>query len=267
MQAVRDPLGMPLATDVVAGERADAPLYVPCMQRVQESIGRHGLLYVGDCTMASRETRAFVAAQGDFYLCPLPAVPLAKAALDEAVDAVGSGAHTLSPVFRERPDGQPEQIAEGYDYEVPMRLERAGESQSWTERRLVVRSVRQAQAAEKAWRVRVATALAAVEALNQRGRGKRRFEEVSTLRPAVVAIVPRYGVAAFWWRRYSHHATPRAVRAYRGQPARVAGDRHATVEVRVDEAALEVAVRRWGWRVYGTNQPREQLSLAQAVGA
>lgn len=265
MQAVLDPLGMPLATDVVSGERADDPLYVPCIQRVQESIGRHGLLYVGDCKMASRETRAFVAAQGDFYLCPLPALPLAKAELDEAIDAVWSGAQTLSPVFRERPDGKPEQIAEGYDYEVPMRLERAGESQSWTERRLVVRSVRQAQAAEKALRTRVATAMAAVEALNQRGRGKRRFEEVSTLRPAVVAIVQRYGVEAFLWLRYSQHATPRAVRAYRGQPARVEGDRHATVEVRVDEAALEAAVRRLGWRVYGTNQPREQLSLEQAV--
>ncbi len=37
MQAVVDPLGMPLATDVVAGERADDPLYVPCMERVRAS--------------------------------------------------------------------------------------------------------------------------------------------------------------------------------------------------------------------------------------
>jgi transposase len=44
MQAVLDPLGMPLATDVVSGERADDPLYVPCMRRVQASLGRHGLL-------------------------------------------------------------------------------------------------------------------------------------------------------------------------------------------------------------------------------
>jgi transposase len=29
MQAVLDPLGMPLATDVVSGERADDPLSVP----------------------------------------------------------------------------------------------------------------------------------------------------------------------------------------------------------------------------------------------
>src|SRR5205823_2470195 len=51
----------------------------------------------------------------------------------------------------------------------------------------------------------------------------------------------------------------------RGRLARVEEERQATVEVRVDEAALEAAIRRLGWRVYGTNQPSEQLSLAQAV--
>jgi transposase len=44
MQAVLDPLGMPLATDVVSGERADDPLYLPCIERVQASLGRRGLL-------------------------------------------------------------------------------------------------------------------------------------------------------------------------------------------------------------------------------
>ena len=42
-------------------------------------------------------------------------------------------------------------------------------------------------------------------------------------------------------------------------------EHYATVEVRVDAVALETAVRRLGWRVYSTNQPAEQLSLAQAV--
>ena len=37
MQAVLDPLAMPLATDVVAGGRADDPLYVPCIERVKAS--------------------------------------------------------------------------------------------------------------------------------------------------------------------------------------------------------------------------------------
>src|SRR5215831_17032141 len=106
MQAVLDPLGMPLATDVVSGERADDPLYVPCIARVQASVGRRGLLYVGDCKMAARETRAFIAASGDFYLCPLPQMQLAEGELAAALEAVWRGERTRIPVFRERPDGK-----------------------------------------------------------------------------------------------------------------------------------------------------------------
>jgi transposase len=265
MQAVLDPLGMPLATDVVSGERADDPLYMPCIERVQASVDRHGLLYVGDCKMASRETRARLVVPGDFYLCPLPQVQLAEGELDTALEAIWRGEQSLSPVMREGPKGALEVIAEGDEYAVAMSQQVGEQAQTWTERRLVVRSVRQAHAAEATLRARVAKAIAQIAALNQRGRGKKRFETVSALRQAVVVIMQAYGVENLIWFRLTQHVTPRPVRAYRGQPARVDHDRHATVEVRVDEAALEAAVRRLGWRVYATNQPVESLSLEQAV--
>jgi transposase len=69
--ATLDPLGLPLATAVVAGQRADDPLYVPAIRRVRQCVGQRGLLYVGDCKMAALSTRAFVVAGGDYYLCPL----------------------------------------------------------------------------------------------------------------------------------------------------------------------------------------------------
>src|ERR1700704_5539649 len=111
-----------------------------------------------------------------------------------------------------------------------------GEVQHWTERRLLVRSVRHAQAAEAALRARVAKARAQIAALNQQGRGKKRLEEVAALRQAVGAIVERDGVYNLIWSGLTQHVTPRPVRAYRGHPARVAHKRHATVEVCVDEA-------------------------------
>src|SRR6516162_6303614 len=116
MQAVLDPLGMPLVTDVVSGERADDPLYLPCIERVQASLGRRGLLYVGDCKMAARETRARIAAAGDFYLCPLPQVQLAEGEFGAALEAVWQGEQALSPVMREGPKGELELIAVGYEY-------------------------------------------------------------------------------------------------------------------------------------------------------
>jgi transposase len=265
MQAVLDPLGLPLATDVVSGERADDPLYIPCIKRVQASLGRTGLLIVGECKMAAREIRAFIASKGDYSLCPLPQVQLADGEWAEAFEAIWSGEQVLLPIFREREDGEPDLIAQGYERHLPMDLEVDGKPQRWTERRLVVRSVRHAKAAEGALRARVAKAKAQVEALNQRGRGRKRFEEVAALRQAAHEIVQRQGVEDFLWLRYEQHCTTRRVRAYRDRLAQVTDDRHATVEVRVDEEALEATVRRLGWRMYGTNQPQEQLSLAQAV--
>jgi transposase len=266
MQAVLDPLAMPLVTDMVPGSRADDPLYVPCLERVKASLGQSGLLYVGDCKLASCQTRAWVASQGDYYLCPLPQVQLAEGELEAALEAVERGEVALRPVFRASSQtGQVELIAEGYERQEMMTFEVDGESQSWTERRLVVRSVRHAKSAEAGLRTRVAQAKAQVEALNQRGRGRKRFEEVVELRQAVHEIVQRHGVEAFFWLRYDQQCTSRPVRAYRGRAAGIKEERQATVEVRVDEGALESAVARLGWRVYGSNQPSDQLSLEQAV--
>jgi len=265
MQAVLDPLGMPLATDVVSGERADDPLYVPCIERVQHSLGRSGLLFVGDCKMAAHATRAFIALAGDYYLCPLPQVQLGEGELEEALERVWSGEHVLRAVFRESEPGKPECIAQGYEYEVPISVEVQGKQQEWTERRLVVRSVRHAEAAAAALRARVAKVQAQVEALNLRGRGRKRFDEIAPLRQAVNEIVQRHRVEDFLWLRYDQHTTTRPVRAYQDRPAYGKQECQATVEVRVDEETLASAVDRLGWRMYSTNQPAEQLSLEQAV--
>src|SRR5688572_9964133 len=118
---------MPLVTDVVPGSRADDPLYVLSLERVKASLGQSGLLYVGDCKMASRQTRAWVVSQGDYYLCPLPQVQLAEGELEAALEAVERREVTLSPVCRESSQtGQVELIAKGYERQEAMTFE-AGE--------------------------------------------------------------------------------------------------------------------------------------------
>jgi transposase len=167
--------------------------------------------------------------------------------------------------MRDTAKGEPELIAEGYEYPVTMSQALGEEVHTWEERCWVVRSQRHAQAAETALRARVAKATAQIRGLNQRGRGKKRFETMVALRRAVLAILKRYEVADFMRFRLHPHVEERSVRAYRGQPARVEQVRDTTVEVEVDEAALEAATRRLGWRLYATNQGAGQLSLEQAV--
>src|SRR5438067_1566908 len=72
MTGALDPLGMPLATDVLSGERADDGLYIPLIERIEAGLKTPGLLYVGDCKMSALATRAHVAGRQHFYLSPLP---------------------------------------------------------------------------------------------------------------------------------------------------------------------------------------------------
>src|SRR5256885_3268832 len=74
MMATLDPLELPLAIDVVSGEQADDPLYVPTIDRVLTCLGRTGLLFVGDSKMSALATRAHLEAREQYYLTPLALV-------------------------------------------------------------------------------------------------------------------------------------------------------------------------------------------------
>lgn len=104
-QSALDPLGMPLTTTIVSGEKADDPLYVPEIVKVQGIMNTPGILFVGDCKMASVDTRAYVARSGDYYLCPLSAVQMPASTLAELLVPVWNNEQALIDVYRpeERP--------------------------------------------------------------------------------------------------------------------------------------------------------------------
>ena len=102
MMATLDPLGLPLATAVVPGHHADDPLYIPAVRQVRASLGQRGLLYVGDCKMAALETRAFLHAGQDGYLCPLSALQVPAALLDAYLAPIWAGQQDVIPVYRPR---------------------------------------------------------------------------------------------------------------------------------------------------------------------
>lgn len=60
MLSTLDPLGMPIATEVLPGNKADDPLYIPAIERVRSTLNHSGLLYIGDCKMAALSTRGVV---------------------------------------------------------------------------------------------------------------------------------------------------------------------------------------------------------------
>ena len=87
MMGSLDPLGMPLATDVLSGERADDGLYIPLIERMRSGLNKTGLLFVGDCKMSALETRAYLARHQDWYLSPLPLTGATAEAMDAWITA------------------------------------------------------------------------------------------------------------------------------------------------------------------------------------
>jgi transposase len=260
-----DPLGLPLSSTIVSGQRADDPLYVPEIQRVHHLLGQQGLLYVGDCKMAALATRAYIASSGDFYLCPLSNVQLPLAQLRGLLQAVWSGEQALSMIERTNAQGQTERIAEGFERSQLVTAQVGAEQVSWQERLLLVRSLRLAQQQEVGLRERLGKAQAEVLALTEHKRGKQRLCTVEALKQAAQQIIEGHRVAGLMQAQVSETVRERTVRSYAGRERRVRLEREVSVQVVVDEAAVTQAMRELGWQVYVTNHAPAAVSLTEAV--
>jgi len=265
--AALDPMGMPIVTEVVSGNRADDPLYIPTIKQVRESLKQRGVLYVADGKMGALQSRAYIQAGGDLYLCPLSEVQMPDEELHQHIAEFMAKHQPLTPVYREDPEAKPELIAEGFQRVESLRADVLAESICWEERQLILRSIQAAQAGEKSLRQRLEKAKEAVIALNERGRGKRRYTQIESLQEGVEAILKKYRVEGVVEVSYEQQERQRRVRSYGERPERVEEQRDITVQVTVNPTALKQALQGLGWRVYVTNAWEERLSLNQAVWA
>lgn len=265
-----DPLGMPIGIEVLSGEQADDQLYIPAIRRVRRAIGQPpkgqaGLLYVGDAKMAALENRAFVARGGDFYLCPLPKVQVSEAQLEAYLKPVWEGVQPLESVYREREDGQMEEIAEGYQCVQEFTVEVEGKPFGWQERRLIVRSLKMAESAQRNLDKRLQKCEEKLLAFNERKRGKKRFTSQEELQVKVEEILKESRLEGLLKVDYQEESSQRQVKGYKGKPDRVEQQREATLSVSLNETLYEQTVRYLGWRVYATNGRDEHLPLSKAV--
>jgi transposase len=72
MMGSLDPLGMPPATDVLSGERADDGLDLALMERLRIGVPTTGLLFGGAWKRSALATRASMVGHHDVYWSPLP---------------------------------------------------------------------------------------------------------------------------------------------------------------------------------------------------
>ena len=263
-QSTLDPLGIPLTTTIVSGECADDPLYVPEIRKVQTCLQQHGLLYVGDCKMAAIDTRCYVAAHQDYYLCPLPAVQMPKKTLQALLEPVWTGEQPLVPVYRppETETDQPEHLADGFCYTVTLSARYEGHSVEWQEQRLVVHSLKQAAAQEKALDARLAKAEKTIASLNVRGRGHKCLGE-NEMSAKVNTILEHHNVVGLLNVEIIPETKTVHKRAYGQRAAETVTTTTVTVNTSRDVTAYTNTVRNLGWKVYVCNDLG--LNLTQVV--
>src|SRR5215475_8399623 len=272
MMGALDPLGMPLATDVLSGERADDGLYLALMERIRTGVQTTGLLFVGDGKMSALETRAAIVGHHDLYLSPLPLTGATAEAMEAWIsEGVARGKRgELVQVFRINDRGHEVLTAEGYEFERTCCGK--GSHEGWTERVMVVRSPLQAhhQAAGLDKRLRHAeTALAALTP--PRGRGKRQITEEATLVEAIDLVLKAHRVegllSVVWEKQVEQHTQYLGRgRGSASRPKRVI--EHTRYHItRIARQADNIAGlrHRCGWKAFVTNARQKRLSLEDAV--
>jgi transposase len=274
MAAAVEGTGHWLAGDVLPGQRADDPLYLPLIARVRATLAQSGVLYAGDSKMASLATRASIVQQHDYYLTILPRTGETRREIDGWIDAAVDGTQPMTLLWgdADQPPGQRRLLGYGYERERALSALVAGERVAWQERVQVVRSPELARSQSAALETRLVQAETALRALTPPpGRGRRQIAEEVGLQAAVAAVLTRYRVAGLLqvtWER-EEAAVTHFVGRGRGGPERATRTevkvRYRVTGVEREETAIEAQRQRLGWRVQVTNVPVARLSLGEAV--
>lgn len=267
-----DPLGMPLATDVLSGERADDGLSIPLIKRIEAGLNQSGLLFVGDGKMSALGTRAYMAGRHHVYLSPLP---LTGTTAEVMADWINAGIEKgrdggLERVFRINHREEEVLAAEGYEVERTCGLE--DREAQWCERVLVLRSPVHAERQVQGLETRLAHAGKKLAALTPaRGRGKRQITEEATLLAAIAQVLQAQrveGLLCLEWdqqiERHTHYVGRGRGSATRERRVTEHIRSHLTHIVR-QEGPIADLTQRFGWKAFVTNAPKERLSLADAV--
>ncbi len=269
MLASLDPLGLVLAVDVVSGEKADDPLYLPCYQRAKETLKRDGLLIIGDSKMNAVLTRATIQAEGDYYLTPSSNQEL----LAQLLEPVWEKEQETSLIFlpEELPEDESEPnpefaIGEGF---VTDRIQAEWVDERliiWLEQCHVVRSYSYVKVELESLQRRLEKAEAELRKLTPaRSRGKRQIKDEASLLSRIEAIEKKYRVKGLFDCSYTQEVAERRVRGYKGKVDRVERRVRFQLSVQRNKAAVTRAEDKTGWRIYWCNASTEQLSTTDVV--
>jgi transposase len=267
MLSTLDPLGMPIATEILSGEKADDPLYIPAIEKVRSTLKKPGLLYIGDCKMASMGTRTHIVLGGDFYLCPLAAKQVSSEQLIEYLQPVWDEQQELTTINYDYADGGKKDIASGFEKQILHEIEIDGQEVSWSERQLVVRSFAIQKTEEKYLHERIQKTVDSLEQLKIPRRGKKKLTSYSEWSEACEATLKRYKTSELFQIDIQIQRMQKVKKRYRGRKPQLVEEVSFNLDFQINEDAVKQKVKMLGWRVYVTNKNKAQFDLKQAVRA
>lgn len=261
MLATLDPLGLPLCSLIVSGNKTDDELYVPLIDEVSRTLTQTGILYVGDAKLGSIFNRFHISQKKDYYLTPMSKVQVTDSELDAYL--------ALKPVVLTHlydSTNKEKCISEAYEIEETRQyLQSDGSLHTWAERRIVTYSDSYGRAKRVKFDSNYLSARAELKDLLVTRKGKPRLCSPAQVSEKVKTILTKYKMKGIIQVEITTTTTQKTIRKHKDTPQRTETVYQFALNITDDTAAFVAARKRLGWRVFVTNAPIERLSTLQAL--
>jgi transposase len=275
MSGALDPMGMPLASDVVSGEHADDGLYCPVIGRIASVLRKKGLVYVGDCKLSSFENRLYIRVKaGGNYLCPLPKTGKIPEHMKQWIadgNAMDKEDQLIEYVVINS-KGDKELKAKGYEITREQSGELDGREVKWTERVLIIKSLAHAHQQEKALETRLKKASEKLLTLTPPvGRGKKQIVNKKELLEKAEAVLKSCGVTGLL--EYTYRKETKKETRYVGRGRGSADREMKTIKkvrfqitgVKRKEVQIIEKVNSFGWKTFVTDASSDRLCFGDVI--
>jgi transposase len=274
MAAVTQPLAFPVSTAVVAGNQSDDELYWTTIVEVKQKVGGSDLLFVGDCKMASLDTRARIADGDDCYLTPLPNTGETAKQIGSWIDTAleKEAAGKLQAIYKPVAAGEPpELIGKGYEFTRTLQAKVDEREVTWTERVQVVQSVAHQNSQKAKLENDLQRAERHLGRLTLSGKGRKVWRQEEELRQAIEACKKEHQVEGLLSVVVQREEKQTKKYGKPGRPGEAAAAllevevRYRITQVRRNDEQIEKKQSRMGWRALVTNASKERLTLEGSV--
>lgn len=261
-----DPAGVPIVTHTLSGETADDGQYLHAWEEMCQIIGHRNWLLVSDSKAAACQIRGTIDDGDGRYLFPMPMTGqtpewLREQALNPPVEP--EKIYLPGVVDKEK---KPKAVGQGFVVERTITAELAdGSSHKWTEQWFVSQSFAHAERTKASLKRRVWQTVDKLNSLRPKSE-----ETVAEFQQRAVQLLKQRKMGDYvtvtvletitTTKRYLKPGRPTS-----DSPYRLLEQHHLSLEVKIDQAALDEAYRLAGWRVYVTNVSAQEMSLTQAA--